>query len=73
MQVTAFSTPAQPFWRWRISKYSGEMVEESREVFRTIGVALDAGRTRLGEMDVTAEPESHAWGRLPSWGRRAAR
>jgi hypothetical protein len=73
MQVTAFSTPAQPFWRWRISKYSGEVVEESRDVFRTIAVALDAGRTRLGEMEVTPEPESHAWGRLPSWGRRAAR
>ena len=73
MQVTAFSTPAQPHWRWRISKYSGEVVEESRDVFRTIAVALDAGRTRLAEMDVTAEPESHSWGRVPSWGRRAAR
>jgi hypothetical protein len=73
MQVTAFSTPAQPSWRWRISKYSGEVIEESRDVFRTIAVALDAGRTRLGEMDATPEPESHAWGRLPSWGRRATR
>jgi len=70
MQVTAFSTPAQPFWRWRISKYSGEMVEESREVFRTIAVALDAGRTRLGEMEVTAEPESQAWGRRATRGGR---
>jgi len=73
MQVAAFSTPAQPFWRWRITKFSGEMVEESRDLFRTIAVALDAGRTRLGEMDASDQPESHAWGRLPSWGRRAAR
>jgi len=61
MQVTAFSTPQQPSWRWRITKYSGEVVEESHDVFRTIAVALDAGRTRLGQMDVTEEPESHAW------------
>ena len=73
MQVTAFSTPAQPSWRWRISKYSGDVIEESRDVFRTINVALDAGRTRLGQMEAAEEPQSQAWGRLPSWERRSAR
>ena len=73
MQVTAFSTPAQPYWRWRISKYSGEVVEESRDVFRTIAVALDAGRTRLGQMDAADEPERRGWGRPLSFGRRATR
>ncbi len=73
MQVTAFSTPDQPSWRWRISKYSGEVVEESRDVFLTIAVALDAGRTRLGEMDAADEPERRGWGRPLSFGRRAAR
>ena len=72
MQVTAFSTPAQPNWRWRISNYGGEVVEESREVFRTISVALDAGRTRLGQMDATQEqPENRNWKGLPSFSRRA--
>ena len=73
MQVTAFSTPAQPSWRWRISKDSGDVVEESRDVFRTIAVALDAGRERLGEMETADETVSPALGRLPSWGRREAR
>ena len=73
MQVTAFSTPAQPSWRWRITKFSGDVIEESRDVFRTIAVALDAGRDRLGEMEAEDQPESHALGRLPSWGRREAR
>ena len=71
MQVTAFSTPEQPNWRWRISKYSGEVVEESREVFQTIAVALDAGRTRLGELDAADEPERRGWGRPPTPASRA--
>ena len=73
MQVIAFCTPAQPSWRWRISKFSGEMIEESREVFMTIAVALDAGRTRLGQLDAEEQPERQAWGPLPSWGRRGTR
>ena len=73
MQVTAFSTPAQPSWRWRITKFSGDVIEESRDLFRTIAVALDAGRDRLGEMEAEDEPVSHVLGRLPSWGRREAR
>jgi hypothetical protein len=73
MQVTAFSTPAQPSWRWRITKFSGDVIEESRDVFRTIAVALDAGRTRLGQMEAEDAPESRGWGQLPAWGRREAR
>jgi len=49
------------------------VVEESREVFQTIAVALDAGRTRLGELDAADEPERRGWGRPLSFGRRAAR
>ena len=42
MQVVAFSTPQDPLWRWRIVNYAGELVEESRDSFRTI-----AGDTEL--------------------------
>ena len=30
MQVTAFLTPQEPDWRWRIVNYAGETIEESR-------------------------------------------
>ena len=72
MQVTAFSTPARPDWHWRISTYGGEVIEESREGFKTISVALDAGRTRLDQMDAAQEPESRNRRGPPSFGRRAA-
>jgi hypothetical protein len=52
MQVTAFSTPAQPDWRWRIVSYAGEIIEESRDVFPTIAAAVAAGTTRLLKMDI---------------------
>jgi len=34
MQVTAFSTPRNPDWRWRIVNYAGEILEESRDTSR---------------------------------------
>ena len=52
MQVVAFSTPQDPLWRWRIVNYAGELVEESRESFRTIAGALEQGSKRLRVMDV---------------------
>ena len=52
MQVAAFSTPTHPDWRWRIVNYAGELVEESRESFRTIAGALEQGSKRLRVMDV---------------------
>jgi hypothetical protein len=72
MQVTAFSTPAQPNWRWRISSYGGEVIEESRDAFETISVALAAGRTRLGQMDPAPETESRYGRPLPSFSRPAS-
>ena len=46
MQVTAFSTPTSPEWRWRICNYAGEMVEElTRE--RPVGVG--GGGADVGE------------------------
>jgi hypothetical protein len=57
MQVTAFSTPARPVWRWRIVNYAGEMVEESRETFPTIAAAVARGTRRLIEMNVVDRSE----------------
>jgi hypothetical protein len=52
MQVTAFSTPHNPDWRWRIVNYAGEILEESHEVFATIALAVAKGTERLTEMNV---------------------
>jgi hypothetical protein len=52
MQVTAFSVPAAPGWRWRVVNYAGEMIEESRETYPTISIAVAHGKKRHAEMDV---------------------
>jgi hypothetical protein len=52
MQVTAFSTPMDPNWRWRIVNYAGETLEESRETFPTIASAVAQGTKRLLEMNI---------------------
>ena len=72
MQVSAFSSPSRPDWRWRITSYAGEVVAESPDVFATISAALSAGRTRLGEMDVADTSEATRKWRAPSFGRRGS-
>ena len=52
MQVTAFSIPASPEWRWRICGYAGEMVEESYSGFPTIAAAMTNGTERLGQINL---------------------
>jgi hypothetical protein len=52
MQVTAFSTPLRPDWRWRIVNYAGEILEESRDSFPTIASAVAKGTQRLVQMNV---------------------
>ena len=51
MQVAAVSIPGSPGWRWRVVNYAGEMIEESRESFPTIHVAVAHGKKRHAEMD----------------------
>ena len=52
MQVAAVSTPQDGARRrWRIVNYAGEIVEESRETFGTIGSAVEHGSKRLAQMD----------------------
>ena len=57
MQVTAFCTPAQPGWRWRIVNYAGEIIEESWEQFATISGAVARGTERLVAMNVLDRSE----------------
>jgi hypothetical protein len=52
VQVAAVSIPGSPGWRWRVVNYAGEMVEESRESFPTISIAVTHGKKRRAEMDV---------------------
>jgi hypothetical protein len=52
MQVGAFSSPSSPGWRWRIVDYAGAIIEESRELFPTIAVAVANGTKRLVQMNV---------------------
>ena len=52
MQVMAFSSPARPEWRWRIVTNDGEVVEESRHQYPSIGAATAQGQERLRELDV---------------------
>lgn len=58
MQVTAFSTPSEPRWRWRIVNYAGDVIEESREVFPTIAAAVAGGTKQLLQMDTDHSAES---------------
>jgi hypothetical protein len=57
VQVTAFSTPSEPKWRWRIVNYAGEVVEESREVFPTIAAAVARGTKQLSQMNIDDHSE----------------
>jgi hypothetical protein len=52
MQVAAVSIPGTPGWYWRVVNYAGEMVEESRETFPTISIAVAHGKKRHAELDV---------------------
>jgi hypothetical protein len=52
VDVTAFSTPNRPDWRWRIVTYAGEMVEESYEGFPTIALAITEGTKRMAALNI---------------------
>lgn len=56
MLVTAISTPGHPLWRWRITEYTGEVIEESHEDFATLAAALAVGTKRLASMNVVDRP-----------------
>jgi len=51
MQVSAIAIPRLPGWRWRITGYDGQILEESHDRFATISAAVAAGTERLGIMN----------------------
>jgi hypothetical protein len=71
MQVAAVSIPGIPGWHWRVVNYAGDMIEESRETFPTISIAVAQGKKRHAEMDIVDRstptaayrPSSHLRGR----------
>lgn len=63
MQVTAISNPRHPLWRWRITDYAGELIEESRDGFATISAAVAAGTKRMVSMNVVDRSDAA----LPAW------
>lgn len=67
MFVTAVSTPDKPRWRWRITTYAGDVVDESRDDFATITAALQAGRTRAADMDAPAPVDAAETEKRPTW------
>ena len=50
MQVTAFNTPSDSAWRWRIVNLAGEMIAESTEGFASIAAAVAKGQERVAAM-----------------------
>ena len=52
MKVRAFSTHANPQWRWRIIGHDGETIEESSQAFSTIAAAMAAGNDRIRALRV---------------------
>ena len=70
MQVTAISTPRYPEWRWRITNYGGETIEESQVGFASIAAAVAAGKERLVSMSEVdrSQPTLPAW--APRFGRQ---
>jgi len=70
MQVTAISTPRYPEWRWRITDYAGETVEESQASFPSIAAAVAAGTERLVTMNVVDRSDATPRTWPPRFGRR---
>jgi hypothetical protein len=70
VQVTAISTPRYPEWRWRITDYAGETVEESHVGFPSIAAAVAAGAERLASLNVVdrSDAATRPWHARP--GRR---
>jgi hypothetical protein len=70
VQVTAFATPGQPDWRWRIVNYAGEIIEESHDRFSSIAEAIAKGAKRLLQMNIVDGSKRPPVGRWISHRRR---
>jgi hypothetical protein len=65
--VTAVSTPDRPRWRWRITSYAGDVIDESHDDFATITAALHAGRTRAADMEKPPAVEAEETETRQTW------
>lgn len=70
MYVTAFNTPSEPAWRWRIVNYAGDIIAESTDRFTSIGAALAQGTRRLAAMKIVDHSQPPNWRRSTSYLRR---
>lgn len=70
MYVTAFNTPREPAWRWRIVNTAGEIVAESHERFTSIEAAIRRGSKELTAMHVVDRSQPVNWRRSTSHLRR---
>ena len=66
MNVTAFNTPGNSFWRWRIVNYAGETIAESDERFPTIGAAVRQGAKKMTAMNIVDDSRPVNWRRSTS-------
>lgn len=63
MVVTAFNTPKDTAWRWRIVNTAGETIAESQEGFRSIAAAVAQGVKTLTAMNVVDTSRPVNWRR----------
>lgn len=59
-----------PYWRWRVVNYAGEVIEESNETFPTIAGAVAQGTKRLIQMNVVDRSEPMRGHRSTTYRRR---
>ena len=69
MQVVAFSTPRDAEWRWRIVDDTGDLVEESADVFPSIAAAVADGALHLRARDDRDIASMSGRNRRPSYRR----
>jgi hypothetical protein len=67
MHVSAFNSPRDPAWRWRIVNAAGATVAESPDVFPSIEAALRRGRKQLTAMNVIDRSQPVNWRRSTSY------
>jgi hypothetical protein len=63
MYVTAFNTPKDPAWRWRLVNYAGDTVAESPDRFPSIRAALAQGARKLAAMNIVDRSQPVNWRR----------
>jgi hypothetical protein len=66
MRVTAFNTPKEPSWRWRIVNTAGDTIAESQEGFPSIAAAVAQGVKTLTAMNVVDHSQPVNWRRSTS-------